>query len=69
MKEFNSIPEAFEWFLENVYPDLTTPEKRILRDAKYGFYKEGKTVSEKRMKKILSEYGIFEIVYRFSKKN
>ena len=41
MKEFKTVTQAFQWFLENTYPNLSSPEKHILRDAKYAFYKEG----------------------------
>ena len=37
-KEFESIQEAFQWFLENVYPSLKTEEKSKVKDAKYDFY-------------------------------
>ncbi len=55
MPQFQTIAEAFEWFLENVYPDLPTEKKMPIRGARYHFYKEGKKVSEKRMKRILEE--------------
>ncbi len=65
MKEFEAIEEAFRWFLENKFPELPTEDKIKLRDAKYCFYKEGKKVSEKRMKRIMSEYGNFKTIFRF----
>ena len=67
MPQFQSIEQAFEWFLENVFPELPPNKKYALRDARYSFYKEGKKVSEKRMKRILDEQGDFEIIYRFDK--
>jgi len=67
MEEFKTLTEAYEWFLENVYPDLPTSQKRLLRDAKYSYYKEGKKVSEKRMQRILSDYCELDIVFRVKK--
>lgn len=64
MQEFNTIEEAFRWFLENKFPELPTEDKIALRDAKYCFYKEGKKVSEKRMKRIMTQYTSFNIVFR-----
>lgn len=70
MPEFKTLPEAFEWFLENIYPKLPTEQKTPLRAARHSFYKEGKKVSEKRMKRILDEHSNYENVHRigFSKK-
>ena len=64
MPEFNTLPEAFEWFLENIYPDLPPEKKYKLRSAKYAYYKEGEKVSEKRMRRILGEYSNFSAVFR-----
>ena len=65
MKEFKSIEDAFVWFLENVFPKLPTESKVKLKDVKYDYYKEGRKVSTIRMQRVLSEFGDFEIVYRF----
>jgi len=69
MKEFKSTEEAFVWFLENVFPKLSTKDKIKLKDVKYCYYSEDRKVSEKRMKRVLSEFGDFEIVYRFGWKS
>ncbi|EAY28169.1 hypothetical protein [Microscilla marina] len=69
MQEFDTIEEAFRWFLENEYPKLSSKQKLEIKDAKYSFYKEGRKVSEKRMKRILSDYGYFSVVYRFEGKS
>lgn len=56
-KDFNSITEAFEWFMENVYPDLSPEQKQKLKDVKYDYYNPRRTgVSEKRMKRVLDQY-------------
>ena len=65
MPQFQSIEQAFEWFLENTYPHLSTEKKQELRNARYSFYKEGKKVSHKRMTRILNEYGKFQVLYEF----
>ncbi|WP_299457952.1 hypothetical protein [uncultured Microscilla sp.] len=68
MQEFDTIEEAFRWFLENVFPELPTTSKVKLRDVKFSYYSEDRKVSEKRMKRVLSEYGEFKTVYQFTKK-
>ena len=68
MPQFQTIEQAFEWFLENVFPTLPTEEKRKLRTAKYSFYKEGLSVSTKRMSRIMNEYGEFATLYEYKDK-
>ncbi len=63
MPEFQTIEQAFEWFLENVFPILPTPEKRKLKNVKYDFYKEGLKVSHKRMVRVMNDYAKFDTVY------
>ncbi len=65
MKEFKSTEEAFVWFLENVFPQLPTEDKIKLKDVKYCYYSKDRKVSEKRMQRVLGEFGDFEVVYRF----
>jgi len=57
MPQFDTIEEAFEWFLENVFPKLSSDEKRELKDAKYNFLTKGRSMSQKQILKILNEYG------------
>ncbi|HAS43381.1 MAG TPA: hypothetical protein DCS93_23070 [Microscillaceae bacterium] len=64
MPEFQTITQAFEWFLENIYPDLPTERKALIRDAKYAFYSETRNISTKKMKRILEEYTNYENVHR-----
>ena len=68
MPQFQTIEQAFEWFLENVFPTLPTEEKIKLRTAKYSFYKEGLNVSKKRMARIMNEYGEFVNLYEYRDK-
>jgi len=68
MKEFNTIPEAFEWFMENVFPTLSTEAKIKLKDVKYDYYKrDDKKVSEKRMVRAMNENGRLEVAFRYYK--
>lgn len=66
MKEFKSVKEAFEYFLENILPQLSPEKRRKLKDVKHDYYKEERKVSDIRMKRVLKEYGSFEIIYRCS---
>lgn len=63
MPQFQTLEQAFEWFLENVYPNLPTEQKMPIRGAKYAFYKEGKKVSEKRMRRILDENSNYKNIH------
>jgi len=67
MPQFQTIEQAFKWFLENIYPDLPTEKKMAIRDVKYAFYKEGRNISTKRMKRILEEYTDYENVHQLEK--
>ncbi len=64
MPEFNTLTEAFEWFLENIYPDLP-PEKKTsaLRSTKSVYYRGGK-ISEKRMRRVLEEHCNYKNIHR-----
>ena len=70
MPQFNTLPEAFEWFWENVYPHLPSEQKTgALRNAKYAYYKTEEKVSEKRMQRILEEYVDYQIKHEVKIKN
>lgn len=61
MKKFNTIPEAFDWWIKNVYPSLPPDVKKgkpVIAWRDYT-YKQG--ISEKRMREILTEFGNFKI--------
>lgn len=56
-KDFKNVTEAFEWFMENVYPNLPPTQKKQLKDVKYDHYNPKRTgVSEKRMLRVLKEH-------------
>ena len=62
MPQFDTLPEAFEWFWENVYPHLPSKQKTpALRSAKYTYYKRDENVSEKRMRRILDEHTNYRV--------
>ncbi len=64
MPQFDTIEEAFEWFLENTLPKLTTEQKQKLKDAKHDYNTGRNKVSHKRMTRIMKEYGSFK-TYHF----
>ena len=61
MKTFNSVKEAFDWWVKNLYPTLSPEMKKgkAVQAMQDYIYERG--ISEKRMKEILIEYGHFEI--------
>ena len=65
MQEFNTIQEAFEWFMENKLEALPVEERRRLKDVKYNYYTREGNVSEKRMLKVLNDYGNLETIHRY----
>lgn len=67
MPEFQTITQAFEWFLENIYPDLPTERKTPLREAKHTFYNKDRNMSTKRMKRILDEHSDYEQLHKIGK--
>ncbi len=64
MPQFQTLEQAFEWFLENTYPKLSPEDKYALRNVRYSYYKEGMKVSTKRMNRVLNEYSSFEVIYK-----
>jgi hypothetical protein len=61
MKRFSSVPEAFEWWLKNIYPTLPADTKKGKPVSAWRDYTHGGGVSEKRMREILVEFGHFKI--------
>lgn len=61
MKKFTSISAAFEWWLNNIYPGLSpeTKKGKLVQAWKDYNYKQG--ISERRMIKILTEFGDVEV--------
>lgn len=61
MKKFNTIKEAFDWWIKNIYPTLTPDRKKgKLTDAWRDYTHKG-SISETRMKEVLINHGNFEI--------
>lgn len=65
MPDFKTLPEALDWFFENVFPHLSTEEKRKLKDVKYDHYKRSTNVSANRIRRVLNTYGKVETFHRF----
>ena len=61
MTTFQSVEEAFDWWVKNLYPTLAPDQKRGKAVQAMQDYIYGKGISEKRMRQILLEYGHFEI--------
>lgn len=68
MPQFDSLPEAFEWFLENIYPDIPTEQKAPLRTIKYSFYSKNRRVSEKLMRRVLDEHVVYKVKHEIEGK-
>lgn len=66
MNEFDTIEELFGWFIDNVYPTLTSEQKKKIKDAKYEFTKRG-NISNKRMRRILEIHGQIKIIYHMNR--
>lgn len=61
MKKFDSIPEAFDWWIKNVYPSLPADVKKGKPVTAWRDYTYNQGISEKRMRDILIEFGNFRI--------
>lgn len=65
-QDFENVTQAFEWFMENVFPTLPTEEKLKLKDVKHDYKNPNRRgVSEKRMKKVLIKHGKLEFIVRY----
>lgn len=60
MKQFASIAEAFDWWLKNIYPNLTAAEKSGKYRNAWRDYTFKKGISSKRMKNVLSDFAELE---------
>ena len=65
MKTFNSVREAFQYFIDEVWKELdlkrlSEEEKKQLENAKRDF--RYKTISDKRMTAILNTYGKVTVI-------
>lgn len=54
MPAFTNLNEAFQWWIENIYPDLEPNEKENLRYFKYNFLKN-RPISEDKMREMMSK--------------
>lgn len=61
MKKFTSLEDAFKWWLENIYPKLDPDVKKGELTYAWRDFKHKGSISEKRMTKILSDFGILEV--------
>lgn len=61
MKKFDTITEAFDWWIKTIYPTLAPDVKKGKPVQAWKDYTFKKGISENRMRQILTEYGHFEI--------
>jgi galactose-1-phosphate uridylyltransferase len=66
MPEFTNLNDVFQWWIENIYPDLEPEEKDTLKHFKYNFIK-GRSLTKDKMFEILEKYGKLEISIKYSK--
>jgi hypothetical protein len=57
MTKFESIREAFDWWIKHRYPLLPPDVKKGRPVAAWRDYKYGGGISEKRMQEVLKEFG------------
>jgi hypothetical protein len=61
VKKFKSVPEAFEWWLKNIYPGLPAERKKGRLTNAWRDYTHKRGISESRMKEILMEFGEIQV--------
>ncbi|MPR36633.1 hypothetical protein [Salmonirosea aquatica] len=61
MKKFTTIPEAFDWWIKNIYPSLPPDVKKGRPVTAWRDYTHKRGISEERMRGILLDYGHFKI--------
>jgi galactose-1-phosphate uridylyltransferase len=66
MPEFTNLNDAFQWWIDNIYPDLEPAEKDTLKHFKYNFLK-GRSLTKDKIFEILEKYGKLEISIKYSK--
>jgi hypothetical protein len=62
MKKFETIREAFDWWINEIYPALPAEIKKGRLTYAWRDYKHNGSISETRMRDILVEFGEFDIV-------
>lgn len=55
-KTFTSIREAFQYFTDEIYPNLDSKSIQDLKSPVY-YFRSGRVISDDRMEKILKQYG------------
>ena len=66
MPQFQTVEQAFEWFLEHTFPKLSPEQKLKVRDAKHDYTTGRSSVSHKRMIRIMNLYGDFNTHYTYN---
>jgi hypothetical protein len=66
MPEFDNIQNAFQWWIENVYPDLAPAEKLNLRYFKYKLL-SNRPLSRDKMLEIMEKHSSTEIMIKINK--
>jgi len=61
LKTFKTVPEAFDWWIKNIYPLLPPETKKGKPVTAWRDYTHKRGISEARMRDILLEFGHFEI--------
>ena len=60
-KEFTSTQEAFAYFVEKIYPNLSPAEKNQIKSAIYYFNTRKKKITDDRLHKIMNDYSNVKI--------
>jgi hypothetical protein len=69
MKKFASVTEAFEWWCNSIYPNLTPDVKKGRYTSAWKDFKYQQGISEKRMTAILQEFGDVKVLVTFTNKS
>jgi hypothetical protein len=60
MPEFTTIQDAFQWWIDNIYPELAVEDKKTLRLSKSKFLKN-RPLSGDKMLEIMEKYSQAQI--------
>ncbi len=61
METFTNVKDAFKWFLDNIYKNLSPDQKKGKLTTAWRDYTHGGSISEKRMLEILNEFCDVEV--------
>ena len=64
MKKFDTLEDAFQHFLDNVYPKLPPERKIKYKDARYDFLKRH-SISHNKIESILEDYATIKMEITF----